>query len=124
MNVQLTPPAELVREVQTVGQETMRTLARLGFCRPLPDGTLDHIKFSRIFLSTAAVWAVYEIDATRVPRGVKLVRVIADDTLHELTIALGRRVHKLNTTGASLAVELDADHRRPLPRRAALDVAG
>ncbi len=124
MNVQLTPPAELVREVQTVGQETMRTLARLGFCRPLPDGTLDHIKFSRIFLSTAAVWAVYEIDAVRVPRGVKLVRVIADDTLHELTIALGRRVHKLNTTGASLAVELDAGHRRPLPRRAALDVAG
>lgn len=124
MNVQLTPPAELVREVQAVGQETMRTLARLGFCRPLPDGTLDHIKFSRIFLSTGAVWAVYEIDAARVPRGVKLVRVIADDTLHELTIALGRRVHKLNTTGASLAVELDADHRRPLPRRAALDVAG
>ncbi|MBN1139297.1 MAG: DNA translocase FtsK [Anaerolineae bacterium] len=118
------PIDELEREVQIIGHETMRTLARLGFCRELPTGELDHIKFSRIFLSTDAIWAAYEVDSARVPRGVRLARVISDDTLHELTIALKHHVHRLNTTGATLAVELDAGHRRPLPRRVALDVAG
>lgn len=115
---------ELEREVQIIGRETIYTLVRLGFCRELPTGELDHIKFSRIFLSTDAVWAAYEVDSARVPHGVRLAKVISDDTLHELTIALKRHVHRLNTTGATLAVELDADHRRPLPRRIALDVDG
>ncbi|MBN1936841.1 MAG: DNA translocase FtsK [Anaerolineae bacterium] len=117
------PPAEAIRQTQLIGQRLMERLAEMGFCRPLPDGTVDHIKFSRVFVADDASRAAYEVDVQRVPRGVRLDKVIANATMHDLTIALGRHTDRLNTIGATLAVELDAGLRRPLPTRVLLDLA-
>jgi hypothetical protein len=91
----------------------IHTLAELGFGRVLPDNRLYNVRFKRI-VQTPGWWA-FEVDTRDLPPAVRANRMVAKNTVHELTIRLGKQVHRLNTHGVTYAVQRRIQRKNPLP---------
>lgn len=108
---------------QVIAEDTLLALAELGFGKPLksqPD-RVHNIRIANLYLADDDSLMVIELDSQNVPPGIKMAKLTSNRVVHELTIRLGKRVHLLNTTGVSYAVELDQQLQKQLPRQTIFD---
>lgn len=105
-----------------LAEQARRVMTQIGLSHRLSDGRLLPVTFDLVGVTRDARYGVLQVDMQRLPPRVKVAQIVHPDTLHELTANTGYHWGRLNTVGATLCVELDADHRRALPRCVELDL--
>ncbi|MCD6553444.1 MAG: hypothetical protein J7M16_05480, partial [Anaerolineae bacterium] len=110
------------REVAEAARRVQQALTRLGYCYLTKDGRLVEVNFSRLGV-VEEQYGLLEVDTTRLPPRVNIVRLAHPDTLHHLTAVVGKPVKRLNTTGLTYCVVLKPSPKVRLPKRVKLDMA-
>ena len=59
----------------------------------------------------------------RLPPRVSISKLTHPETIHHLKAVVGKPVHKLNTTGLTYCIELQAQHNQRLPTKVGLDLS-
>ena len=108
-----------------IAHETRYHLLAMGLGDEMPNGTAWPVDFNRLSIDHDGRiwWGAMQIDLVNLPAKAKRSpqKLISSETMHNLNILLGRPVYRMNTTGASYAVELEAQGKK-LPKSASFDL--
>ena len=107
--------------MQQAAERIRNALTRLGHCYRTTRGDLIEVSYQRLGVVDRQ-YALLEVDVQRLPPKVSIGKLTSEDTLHHLTAVVGKRVHKLNTTGLTYCVELQPRTGQRLPAQAPLDL--
>jgi hypothetical protein len=108
-------------EVHEAAERIRNALTRLGYCYRTKDDHLIEISYRQLGV-VGDQYGVLEVDVHRLPPRVSIGKLTRPETLHHLTAVVGKPIHKLNTTGLTYCIELQASPKRRLPRRVPLDL--
>ncbi len=107
--------------------ETARRLGKglsdLGFFRQRKDGSVQRVRFSRLYFTNDLTYLLVQVDTLRLPQGVSVPKLVDVKTLHHLSGVVGKPVHVINSTGVVYVVERKPVRSRTLPRKAKLDLS-
>jgi phosphoglycolate phosphatase-like HAD superfamily hydrolase len=110
------------QQVQEAARRIRNALTQLGYYYDTLDGHRVEVSFKSLGL-VGDSYGLLEVDTQRLPRKVRIDRLVHPNTLHHLAAVVGKPVRRLNTTGLTYCVVLKPrpEARARLPKRAEFD---
>ena len=109
-------------EAVEIAKRLGKGLSDLGMFRQRKDGSVQRVRFSRLYFTNDMTYLLVQVDTLRLPQGVSVPRLVDARTLHHLSGVVGKPVYVINSTGVVYVVERKPVRLRTLPRKAKLDL--